>query len=66
MSFERGKYGIVFTCDHCGDAVDTDEKNFQAAVAHIKEERWIIKQIGIIWRHFDSGACADAYQRDNS
>lgn len=61
MSHAREKYGVVFTCDQCGDTHSDDEKNFTLALDQAKEAGWLPVNIGGIWHHFCGRVCKRAF-----
>lgn len=40
MSVDRQYGKVVFTCDECGDDLETGEGDFLAALQFMKEEGW--------------------------
>ncbi len=48
---------IVFVCDECSDDLQTDQIEFDAALAKAKAEGWTSVNKGTLWSHY-CNACA--------
>lgn len=46
---QHGK--IKFECDTCGDVLDTDERDFNAARQVLTNASWKARKIGADWHH---------------
>lgn len=46
---QHGK--VVFECDSCGEALQTDERDFAEALSMAKHEGWKMRKVGADWVH---------------
>ena len=52
MAVERIKNDVVFTCDACGDTLETDTDDFEMANAVRRENNWSATPVTRgSWRH---------------
>lgn len=52
MSLDRIAGRIVFTCDACPDALETDTRNFNEAREALRDAGWRTIPNGSEWEHF--------------
>lgn len=52
---DRQKGNIVFECDGCGEVLETETANFDAARNMMKREGWRAECVKNIWSHYCSG-----------
>jgi hypothetical protein len=52
---DRQHGNIVFECDGCGDILDTETSNFNAARNMLKRDGWRAIKIGTDWQHYCTG-----------
>lgn len=55
MSSERNGGRHTFCCDTCGEVIDTEENEFNAALGFAKGEGWRAYPVQGVWCH----ACPD-------
>lgn len=55
---DRSGGEITFHCDECADFIETEETNFNEALAIMKREGWKVSKIGPEWVH-KCPACAE-------
>jgi hypothetical protein len=48
---DRQGGNIVFECDECGNALETEQADFSSAWNLAKRERWRTRKIGNDWVH---------------
>jgi hypothetical protein len=51
VSTERQGGFVVFTCDTCTEIRESDERDFNAALAEAKGAGWQAYQLGGLWCH---------------
>lgn len=61
MSITRDRGNIVFECDHCGEILEPELKNFNEAQTNAREEGWIARKVGNEWYNFDTEECYKAF-----
>lgn len=54
MSASRSSYNgpVEFSCDACGECLDTDESEWKEAIAFIKRYGWKVAKVLDEWMHF--------------
>lgn len=43
---------IFFSCDDCGEVLDTKTSSFEAARNMLRRANWRITKVGEEWRHY--------------
>ncbi len=56
---DRQKGDIVFSCDGCGEVLETKTSNFDAARSRLRLENWRTRKVGNVWQHY----CADCAKK---
>lgn len=51
MTTERQHGKIIFSCDECGEVLDTPHSDFGQALSHMKHEGWKPERAAGTWRH---------------
>lgn len=57
MSIDRQYGRVIFICDDCGEAFEASSRDFQEALAEMKEEGWTITKKGDDWIHWCHQPC---------
>lgn len=57
MSLTRDRGKVVFECDRCGEALETEEKDFDAAREKLTAEGWLTRKHGKDWCHYCGELC---------
>lgn len=52
---DRQKGDLVFECDGCGEVLETDTSNFEAAQSVLKRNGWKPEKNNDIWEHYCNG-----------
>lgn len=53
MSSDRQHGKVIFICNGCDDHIETDERDFDAALAYIKRKSWLVKKgRDSAWLHY--------------
>jgi len=42
---------IIIECDSCGEVLDTETADFEAARAAMRDEGWKIRKVADVWLH---------------
>jgi len=61
MSMTRDHGDFVFECDSCGNALETNEDDFNVAISALKREGWKSAKSGSSWKHI----CPDCTQEED-
>jgi len=48
---DQQKGNFVFECDPCGETLETNTANFNAALNMLKREGWKARKIDDVWTH---------------
>lgn len=60
MSSDRQYGKVIFICNKCEEHIETNERDFDKALAHIKREGWTpVRWPDGAWRHY-CGDCKGA------